>query len=254
MRDDTGTPADAGKAAAEADKMLGLLTWTKRGRYIVSSGHLQLSLRSDGVRWRPYCGARPGSHGHIPLDEAVAWLAGQLVGILDVCRTVDPRRTALEDAADRVAELCGCPDWWYPAQLARDVEAVVKARDAALAAATLPTVATVADPHTRSAFVGGALEFSPDWMVWTLPDGRRLTVGRHAGQCSVAFDGRLTQTFDVEPGPDFQMLADALRRVASPSAWDTHHDAVMAAGRAADPEVARVLGVLDAVAQEGGSR
>lgn len=45
-------------------------------------------------------------------------------------------KSPLEEAADEIAILCGCPEWDYPMQLVRDVQAVVKQRDEALAELT----------------------------------------------------------------------------------------------------------------------
>ena len=40
--------------------------------------------------------------------------------------TLPPRaKTALHDAADEIAKLCGCPEWEYPGQLVRDVHKLV---------------------------------------------------------------------------------------------------------------------------------
>lgn len=42
--------------------------------------------------------------------------------------------SAAVDAFDKIAELCGCPEWEYPGQLVRDVEALAAKRDSYRAA------------------------------------------------------------------------------------------------------------------------
>lgn len=39
-----------------------------------------------------------------------------------------PQKDAAEKALDDIAALCGCPEWEYPGQVVRDVQAVIDAR------------------------------------------------------------------------------------------------------------------------------
>lgn len=121
-------------------------------------------------RVRELLSLAPGPHGGTLMDTSMVHdLARDVLTLADALRAAEARAVAAEaerdearvnlatalapnaaDAAlDDIAHACGCAQWEYPAQVARDVLAVVAARDAAVTGHAALAAAVRAEREAR---------------------------------------------------------------------------------------------------------
>lgn len=87
----------------------------------LESDVIAAARRGDGT-WLPLRGGMPCAPPRLDPPEQ-----GTLPGV----QRDRIAKSAAEVALDQIAEACGCPEWQYPGQVVRDVEAIVSERNAA---------------------------------------------------------------------------------------------------------------------------
>lgn len=72
---------------------------------------------------------RPHPHPIPPLEEIATALLAEADRADDAKRQLEKRDSPMQKALDDIAAQCGCPEWEYPGQVVRDVQAVIDARN-----------------------------------------------------------------------------------------------------------------------------